>query len=179
VKNTGVEFSTRLLTELKPDIRAMQDEWQLFVAECEYGYDVARESLEVIGTKPLAAEGATVEIQVDHGWQSAGIAMDAGKTYRIAAGGRYQLAKEPKVWWCEPGGVTIRYYRGRPLGMLLGAVRNDVDPQGVTPLLSPAAIGLSAEFTPKEAGTLWLKVNEHPAQWGDNAGSLRVTIVGR
>ena len=66
-------------------------------------------------------------IAADRGWQSSGVWLEAGKTYHVAASGRYQIAVEKngdgeKAWSCEPGGVTIEYHDGRPLGELLGAV---------------------------------------------------------
>ena len=47
---------------------------------------------------------------------------EAGQNIGSRASGRYQVADEPRIWWCEPGGVTIRYYHGQPLGILLAAV---------------------------------------------------------
>ena len=176
-KDVTAEFSTKFLTALKPEVRTMQDEWQLFVGNCEYGYDVARNSLDVKPAVSLPAAGAKVDIVADHAWQSSGYKLEADKTYRLSATGRYQLASQPKVWWCEPGGVTIRYYRGLPLGMLVAAVRDDEQPQGITPLLTPVSIGLGTDFTPKQAGTLWLKINDHPGELSDNVGKLSVSIV--
>ena len=45
-----------------------------------------------------------------------------------------------EIWWCEPGGVTIRYYAGRPLGMLLAAASDESQPlAGLSPLTQPDA----------------------------------------
>jgi hypothetical protein len=44
-------------------------------------------------------------------------------------------------------------------------------------MLSPTAIGLGTDFTPKISGTLWLKINEHDAEWSDNEGKLSVKIA--
>jgi hypothetical protein len=43
-------------------------------------------------------------------------------------------------------------------------------------LLSPLAIGLDAEVTPTYAGTLYLRVNDHPAKLADNRGEVTVRI---
>jgi hypothetical protein len=175
-KLPSVEFSTKFLTALKDDIATVQTEWQLFVGNCEYGYDVAANALAVKPTMPLTAAGAKVDVAANHAWQSSGIVLEAGKTYRITASGRYQLGQEPKPWWCEPGGVTIRYHDGQPLGMLLGAIRNDEQPEALTPLLKPQPLGLAREITPSRTGTLWLKINEYAGEWADNEGSLQVEI---
>jgi hypothetical protein len=97
--------------------------------------------------------------------------------YRLTASGRYQVAKEPKIWWCEPGGVTIRYYQGRPLGILLAAVRPDQPAAGSTSaLLKPTVIGLGATLSPPESGTLFLKINDSAGELDDNAGELKVEV---
>lgn len=176
VKTNSVEFSTRFLTALKDDVPTMQTEWQLLIGNCEYGYDVAANALEVKPAAALPATGAQATISAAHAWQSSGVLLEAGKTYRIMAAGRYELGTSPKTWWCEPGGVTVRYHRGLPLGMLVGAVRNDAEPEALTPLIKPQPLGLSREITPNRSGTLWLKINEFEGEWADNVGSLTVEI---
>ena len=79
---------------------------------------------------------------------------------------------------CEPGGVTIRYYRGRPLGMLLGAVRADTPgATGPNGLLKPLPLGLDTTLTAPRDGTLYLRINDSPGELADNAGSLAVEIA--
>jgi hypothetical protein len=175
-QDVSQEFTTRLFENFRDDIQTMQTEWQLFIANCEYGYDVARNALVVKPAEPLPPGGAKVEIAVDHGWQSTGLVLEAGRTYKLTASGRYSLGKVPQEWWCEPGGVTIRYYHSRPLGMLLAAVRNDSAPASPSELLDPTPIGLGADLTPETTGTLWLKINEHDAEWADNEGKLEVEV---
>ncbi|HEY1785179.1 MAG TPA: hypothetical protein VGG30_06495, partial [Pirellulales bacterium] len=99
-------------------------------------------------------------------------------TYRLTATGRYQVADKPRVWWCEPGGVTIDYYHGQPLGVLLAAVRPDeVDSKRGSPLIKPRVIGLNATLKPTESGTLYLRVNDSAGKLADNAGTLTVVVT--
>jgi hypothetical protein len=175
-KNVSVDFTSEFLAHFKNEVLPMQTEWQLFVANCEYGYDIARNAIEVKPALPLPAGGATIEIDATHGWQSTGVTLEKDQTYKLVAQGRYQLGAVPSPWWCESGGVTIRYHRGLPLGMLVAAVRNDTQPTSPDALLSPTPIGLETVFTPQSSGTLWLKINEHDAEWADNAGSLKVSV---
>jgi hypothetical protein len=87
------------------------------------------------------------------------------------------VARDPKIWWCEPGGVTIRYIEGRPLGMLLAAVSDVSEPlAGITPLAQPTSIGLGGTVTFAESGTLFLRINDSPAELADNAGELVARI---
>ena len=119
------DFNQRFLQALGDDGPRLAEEWQVFVGSLEYGMDVARGVLDFTPGKPLPADGATVEVAADRGWQNSGVRLERGAVVPLAAEGRYQVADKPQIWWCEPGGVTIRYYQGRPLGILLAAVRPD------------------------------------------------------
>ena len=150
-------------------------EWQSFVATLDHGHDVERAAIEfregkTIGNKPL-----TVTTASDRGWQSTGALLEAGREYQITATGRYELARDADgTWWCEPGGVTIEYVAGRPLGMLLGAI--DDGGQGVSQFAHPIAIGLDKMVKPEQTGTLYLRVNDAPFALADNKGEVNVTI---
>jgi hypothetical protein len=103
--------------------------------------------------------------------------VEAGQTYQLEAVGRYQVGTVPRVWWCEPGGVTIEYYQGRPLGQLLAAVSDPSQSlEGVSPLVRPDAIGTGMRWEAKSSGTLFLRANDSPAKLADNAGELQVQI---
>ncbi|NUQ63306.1 MAG: hypothetical protein HUU20_12575, partial [Pirellulales bacterium] len=160
------------------DWAGLSDHWQVFVADLEYGYDVARNAIVFTPGKPLPAEGAQVRVAADRGWQNSGLRLEAGKTYRLRASGRYQLGDRPRTWWCEPGGVSIRYYHGLPLGILLAAVRPDEGAaDGPTPLVRPLAVGLGADLKPEQSGTLYLRINDSGAELADNAGEATVEIA--
>jgi len=146
----SLNFSRRFYEQLKADWPTIVEQWQLFVIELDYGYDLARAAIQYKPGRPLPSGGATVEIQADSGWQSSGIRLEAGVTYDISASGRYQVGNLPQPWWCEPAGVTIEYFNHRPLGMLMGAVRDDQPkPDEITPLASPFPIGWGRSFTPR------------------------------
>jgi hypothetical protein len=73
--------------------------------------------------------------------------------------------------------VSIRYYKGRPLGILLAAVRPDhPKPESTTALLRSTVIGLGTTLSPTETGTLFLKINDSPGELDDNAGELKVDV---
>jgi hypothetical protein len=174
----SVDFSDQLLKELEPNWQAINEDWQLFIVNVDYGYDVPRGAVvrkaEVV---PFPASGTSVTVAADRGWQSTGFAVEAGKTYKITAAGRYQVAKVPQSWPCEPGGITIHYHRGRPLGMLLAAIGDKkLEADAITPLANPTGVGTLAEITPMFAGTLYLSINEGASGLADNEGSLTVKI---
>jgi len=159
-------FSQRLAERLKPQWPAISQDWTLFVQECDYGYDFARAAVVHKAAQPIAPAGAAMAVDAARGWQAAGVALEAGKRYAISASGRFEVARQPRPWPCEAGGVTIRYHAGRPLGMLLASV--DLDE--FTP------IGTSAALTPKHSGPLYFKINEASGGLADNSGSLTVVV---
>ncbi|MCA9249334.1 MAG: hypothetical protein KDA42_19565, partial [Planctomycetales bacterium] len=106
-------FAEQLHEAFRADLAgSLATEWSVFVRTLDYGYDIPRNAIEFAPGAPLANDGAQVEVQADHGWQSSRIELEPGKTYRLRASGRYQVAQEPRPWDCEPGGVTIRYVAG-------------------------------------------------------------------
>ena len=172
------EFTDWFRQQLQADWPDINEEWQLFVMNLDYGYDVGREAIVRKSAQPLPPEGATATIIADRGWQSTGIRLEAGAKYRLAAKGRYQIGKSSDIWWCEPGGITLHYNQGRPLGLLLGAVRDDTQPlAGLTPLARPEVVGLETTLTVRTPGTLYLKVNESAAGLSDNAGQIVIRIA--
>jgi hypothetical protein len=164
------------------------EEWQVMIAGMEYGYDVARAAIDFTPGGPLPAGGATVAVAADHGWQNSGLRLESGGKYQLTAEGRYQVGKTPKIWWCEPNGVSIRYYRGRPLGMLLAAVRPDAGIRGAparpgqppeekrSAFLHPTPVGLRAALSPDQSGTLFLKINHSAGELDQTAGHLTVRV---
>lgn len=171
-------FSRRFFDSLQDDWPSVARQWHVFIANMDYGFDVAREAIVPQPTTDVPPEGVTVTITANRGWQSSGYRLEANTNYKLEASGRYQLADQPKIWWCEPNGVTIRFHQGRPLGMLLGATVNDsARDGGAVPLVTPNPIGLGGEFPIEEGGTLYLRINDSPAELNDNAGSLEVRIT--
>lgn len=170
------DFTDQLRRLLGPDWDHLAEDWQVFVADVDYGYDFQRTAIDFSPGRPIAPTGGRATIHADRGWQNSGIALKAGTTYRLLAAGRYQVAAEPKPWWCEPNGVSIRYYRGQPLGILLGAVLPDAPAPGPCPLIVPVPVGLQSTLSPQHSGTLFLRINDSGAELHDNAGTLAVEV---
>lgn len=176
-KDRGGDFSTRFQARLKPHWPAIDQDWQLFVIECDYGYDVARAAVVHKPAVELPAGGATATIAADRGWQSTGYKLQPGKAYKLTASGRYSLRDKPKPWPAEAGGITIRYHEGHPLGMLEAAISNEAMPKpGATPLASPMFVGASGQVAAEAGGTLYLRINEPASGLADNAGTLSLRI---
>lgn len=173
----ALNFNQRFLHLYRDDWTELSEEWQVFVANLEHGYDLERTAIDFTPGRPLARGMQHVAVVADRGWQNTGLRLQAGVRYTVTAAGRYQVANVPEVWWCEPGGVTIEYYQGWPLGMLLAAVRPDEPASGVTALIRPVAVGTEVTLRPDRSGTLYLEINESPCHLDDNAGELQVEIA--
>jgi hypothetical protein len=171
-------FNDRFRDLFRKDERELIEEFILFTISLQYGHDVKRTAIDFQDGKPLAPDGAQTKVAADRGWQSSGVLLEAGKTYRITASGRFQVAAAPKPWISEAQGVSIRYHKGRPLGVLLGAVRPEEYTSGDTIALTrPFAVARGATITPEKTGTLYLKINDSAAELADNSGELSVKIV--
>lgn len=164
------DFNTHLRKAFHREWPDMQFEWQAFVATLDYGYDTER--MAIVFPKPLKGS-TTSQVDAGRGWQQTSLRLRKGQTYQLAATGRYQIAHDGEPWPCEPGGVTLRYHDGFPLGMLLGVLRYEDksdEPFAVIP------IGLQNTLTPSDDAVLYLRVNDSPAELSDNQGLLEVRI---
>jgi len=178
VRDKSFGFSNAFQNSLAKDWVHISRQWNVFVINMDYGYDVQREAFDHLPTKPLPAEGAQVTVFADRGWQSSGYSLEAGKKYRIEASGRFQVGNQPKAWWCEPNGITVRYHRGVPLGILLGSIVDEETPPGAQSVLTtPDVIGMGVESPVERSGTLFLRINDSPAELSDNSGELTVRIT--
>ncbi|MCA9220849.1 MAG: hypothetical protein KDA71_11005, partial [Planctomycetales bacterium] len=178
--DVSIDFTLGFQRELADDWPLLNHEWQWFVANLDYGHDVAREAIVSAGDSEAVAEagqGRAVAIAADRGWQATGIRCEAGQSIEIAARGRFQLDDQPAVWWSEPNGVTLRYHRGLPIGTLLAAVVDDSTlPAGPSPLLTALAVGNRRVLQIERGGTLFLRVNDSPASLANNAGEVQVLV---
>ena len=145
-------------------------DWHTFIANLDYGYDTQRMATQHRPSVQLKRP-ASVPVAADRGWQSSGWLLRAGREYRITAKGRYTIAHDTAPWRCEPGGVTLQYHAGRPLGMLVGAWRAPDHS-----FSEPMPLGLHAVLKPQRDAVLYLRVNDSPARLSDNRGELTVRI---
>lgn len=172
----GKDPTERLKKELRDEWGALCEEWKAFVQSLEYGHDIAKTAVDFAPGTPLADEPRQVAVRADRGWQNSGIRLAAGRPVILSAAGRFTVAKTTAPWPCEPNGVTLRYYQGRPLGILLAAIVPDDPTERPNSLLFPQPIGLGAEIRPEFNGTLFLKLNDSSGELGENEGEAAVTV---
>ncbi|WP_145058088.1 hypothetical protein [Lignipirellula cremea] len=173
------DFTSAFYEKLKPQWPEIDEQWRIYTQGIEYGYDLERALIQH-QTGPAREAGAQPQeavIQADRGWQSTGIMLASNGRYLIESTGSFQIAREP-AWKCEPNGVTIHYYEGQPLGIMMGAIRMDEAALagGPTTLLNSVPLGSSFLLTVQQGGVLYLKINESPASLADNAGQIQVRV---
>jgi hypothetical protein len=174
------DFNDIVRREFADDWSDLAAEWQATVAGLDYGYDFERMAIDFQRGMPLNGMPRTTSIAADRGWQSSGVWLEQGKPYTVSASGRYQVDVEQTPEGtrdvpCEPGGITLEYHDGRPLGMLIGAIV-DGEASGEATFAKPMAIGTGNTITPPRSGTLYLRVNDSAARLGDNRGRLTITV---
>lgn len=175
---TQSDFQTRFRQIYDADRLDLIEDWQLFVASIEYGHDLPHWAIDYQPGNDLPAGGAKVKVAADRGWQSSKLRLSGGQSYRIKASGQFDVAQEPRPWVSEANGVSIRYHCGAPLGLLSAAVRpDDQDENLVSGFFRAEPVGLEAVIRPATTGTLYLKINDSPAELADNRGSLEVQVV--
>lgn len=170
------KFNRYLLQAISDSGLSMQEiefQWQMLVDEIDYGYDVAR-ATPVVASETRAGDATTISVEAAHGWQKTEFRVEADTAYRISTEGMITIRNDGEPWPCDAGGVTIDYYRGRPLGELVAAVRPDDSAQSDS--LQRMAIGRGEVIAFPIDGTLYLRVNESPTQLQDNSGEIQVTI---
>ncbi|MBA61686.1 MAG: hypothetical protein CMJ76_04905 [Planctomycetaceae bacterium] len=183
--DSSPQFSLDLIHGYGEQWSKVRQQWQLFVMNMEYGYDIKREAIDDVRVQQYAQLPAQQSIQVkaDRGWQSTGLAVTKGMKIQLKASGRFVIHQESDAfgkeftdWESEANGITIQYYKGNPLGKLLIAIDN-LNQTGVTGLVSYAAIGAGGEIEIPDDGVLYLRVNDSPSELHDNRGELDVKIM--
>ncbi|WP_153557378.1 hypothetical protein [Roseimaritima sediminicola] len=185
ISDLGADRSERFTRGFRERLPAgegiLQARWQLLLVDFDYGYDTARGRVR-LDQPPAEWDGdaRTVEVAADRGWQAAGVRVRKGTHLRVTAEGRYSLGDQPRPWTCEPQGVTVRYHRGRPLGMILAAlVPESQTASTVLPPVQVEAVGREATVVAQQDSWLFFRVGDDPSQLADNSGLATVRIQSR
>ena len=176
-------FEGEFLAAFPPDERDFATEWQLFLANLQYGYDLERAAIDFkTGTllNPDQPE-ASVSVTAERGWQSSGVLLEAGRDYEVVAEGQFTLTQrigDEQPWLSEPQGISFRYFGGRPIGTLIGCVRAEEGPTGGVEdsMLQTITLGKRRTFRAPLSGTLYLRLNDAWNSLSDNRGDVRVTV---
>ena len=155
----------------------MSEEWSAYLSDLDYN---VRPSVTRIDHQVAPSKRNVLRvIACNRSWQNSGIEVTAGKSYWIRSRGRYVIReslveKKKTAWPCEPNGLTLEYYRGRPLGQLVAVIKPS---GGVIDFERQVGVGLSRKLEVAQTGTLYFRVNESPGQLSDNSGTLLISVV--
>ncbi|WP_010588213.1 hypothetical protein [Schlesneria paludicola] len=176
----GNQFRPTAIEFFGPQQRELATEWSLFLHHLQDGYDLTRAAIEFQPGLPFSTTETErlARVQADRGWQSSQVQLEAGQRYTVTATGQFTLADTPKPWLSEPQGVTIRYFGGHPIGMLVGCIHPDEGPAGGNdePMLRVIPLGRESQFESPVTGTLYLRLNDAWNSLADNRGQVDVTI---
>ena len=172
----AADFNERLAAMPGYDASLAAREFDAFTDDIDYGYDFARSSIDWSRGPPLTAP-MRIAVQAGQGWQNAGVSLVAGSRYEIRATGRCSLGRlEDTPITTEADGISLDWYRGRPLGRLLAAQWVEAPADGGRPRFLVIGEGRSTTVTPPADGPVFLKLNEPPGELADDSGSLTVEI---
>ena len=117
------DFNKRFAKRFAADGAELAEEWQVFASDLAYGYDFKRTAIDFTPGKAHGRSHAS-----ERGGRQGlaetpvGNSKAGGRTTRAPRAGIRSPRTRP-AWVSEPGGVSIRYVHGKPLGVLLAAVR--------------------------------------------------------
>jgi hypothetical protein len=178
-------FTQRLSAAPGWDAARAARDFDAFTDELDYGYDFARSAIDWSAGRPMQAK-QTLKVASDRGWQNSGYRLATGQQCSLHASGRIQVgqasachqASPPSecLLESEPDGISLEWYRGRPVGRLLAAQWVEKPADGGRPRFVVLAEGAAGEFTAATDGPLYLKINESPGRLADNAGSLTIDL---
>jgi len=169
-------FTKRLQTAPGWDAARAARDFDAFTDELDYGYDFRRSAIDWSAGSPLQGT-QTVVVAGDRGWQNSGWRLAKERRYSLQARGRLQVGQASAcLLESEPDGISLEWYRGRPVGRLLAAQWVEAPADGGRPRFVVLAEGAAGEFTAVTDGPLYFKVNESPGRLADNAGSFAVEL---
>lgn len=157
------------------DAAASRD-FAAFLGDIDYGYDFDRMTIDWSPGRPLAS-AEQVTIAADRGWQNSGHSLTEGQRHSFTATGR-ALVGQASACRLEssPDGISLHWYRCRPIGRLLLAQWAEPT-DGGRPTFRVLAEGSSGEFAAATTGPLFFKLNESPGDLADNAGAFTVALT--
>ena len=151
-------------------------DFDAFTAEVDYGYDFLASAVDWSPGKPLVA-ASQMTVAADRGWQNSGWSLRQGDRLAVVADGRCRVgavAEGPIE--TEPEGISLAWYRGRPVGRLLVAQWFPAASGGGRPQWKILAEGSRGKCVAVADGPVYCKINESPGALADNTGTLSVIL---
>ena len=171
------DFTERLVHAPGWDAARASRDFDAFLSELDYGYDFNRSQIDWSSGRPLDVRQQAL-VGGDQGWQHSGWSVSKGDRYTLRATGRCTIGRLPEMALeSEADGISLRWYRGRPLGRLLLRQWVHGDTAADRPRFAVLAEGATGDFRAMTDGVIYLKINEPPGELADNAGRLTVELA--
>lgn len=122
----------------------------------------------------VAQNDRTMTLLSARDWQDTGLRLQPGDKVKITCSSECQVNDQPKPWISGPQGVSVEYFRGRPLGEVVGIL---VGHDG-NYISRRFPVGIESVVNADRACSLWLQVNDSSAARHNNSGSIEVSISG-
>ena len=172
----GSDFNERVAAMPGFDAARAARDFDALTDDLDYGYDFGRSAIDWSPGRPLDGP-VRVAVRAGRGWHNTGIRLRAASRCRLRAEGRCTLGRiADTTIETEADGVSLDWYRGRPIGRLLAAQWVEAPPQGGRPRFVVLGEGAAAAITAAVDGPLFLRVNEPPADLADDAGEFTVEL---
>ena len=171
--------ANRLFTELLGDENPrLNRDWYEWIASIDYAADFSSFARDDLPPHPLTDPVELTLSPKEVGWRSAGIRLEAGKTYHLRAEGRFKVFEKElaRALPCEAAGISIRYFAGAPLGQVAATVPQSgarvVNPwKGAVPLRNSVV-----RLTPDVTGPLFFRFNIPGSAAEKSSGDLVITV---
>jgi len=183
----GIDYSdslsSRFRARLDEDWETVQVDWNGFISDLEFGYDLERSRVLQTDRRltPLSSNGKErFSLATDHGWQSTGFFVETDRPVRISCSGDFQIKQsdgpEGAGWRIGPNGITYQFYRGNPLGCVIASIVSPSEREE-TKRWTTVRIGSDGTIVPTKSGQLFLKINEGSNGLWDNDGNVSTEIT--
>ena len=178
VHRSPERFNRKFLSLFGDDLTVLERDWAWFVREMDYGYSVSQAAMDNLSKD----DQGLYRLKADRSWQFMSVNVVAGEKFRVTGKGRFEIGSsqangQTKPWICESNGVTIDYFRGRPIGELQAIVLPATDSNILPQLCEQKPVsGSSNVITADIDGLLCFRINESPANLADNRGELKLAI---
>lgn len=173
---TDGEFAATFESAYGEDAARLEWDWEWFITDLTYGLELSHAGLTFAEGEPL---GTPRSVQVDSrgNWQSTGVRLTEGESISVSAEGRVTLNATTRPWISEPGGITIEYEGGVPIGCLVGWILPD-SPETLdhAERTAQVRVGTQGTVTATRPGTLYLRINDHPGNRSNNEGAYAVSL---
>lgn len=154
--------------------RAARD-FDAFTDEIDYGFDFGRSAIDWSDGQPLARR-VRVAVAADRGWQSTGVACRRGEAVEFAAVGRAGVGRAGETALeSTADGISLCWYRGRPVGRLLLAQWGAPDGRD-RPRFRVLGEGSRGIVVAPDDGVLQAKINAPPGALCDHDGALELHL---